>query len=321
MELIERILNYNFGTDELDEVGEMTSADELFAVLNQLLGSSKEEEIIDALGFIRDFMIMSVSPERKVIRDRYPESSLVKTIENLLFAPNHSVRNGAIYTLGKTCSYSSVDIITEAFYHFRDVDPILLPKLLGELGWLQGETWEKCSLSMLESPCYLTHWAAIPMLSRFIDLYNDTRYRFKAQQFDRLRHHENVLIRQEAEYEYHVQKELREEFAQVKALRREQRQLVRQRKAVGNRMKRLHQQREKLEKHCWKTRAQQYEPKIYFDTIAHSFGTYWMRPRQQVDYTIAELETFVTQYVAFCEQLQQDSYTHEEIETFFSQQI
>jgi hypothetical protein len=299
MELAEKILNYNFETDELDEVGEMASADELFAVLNQLLESGTEEQIINALGFIRDFMIMSVSPERKDIRDRYPESSLVKTIENLLFSPNHYVRNGAIYTLGKTCSYSSVNTITEAFYHFRDSDPILLPKLLGELGWLRGETWEECSLSMLESPSYLTHWAAIPMLSRFIDLYNHARYHFKAQQFDRLRNHDNILVRQEAEYEYQVQKELREEFAQAKALRREQRKLVRQRKIIGNQMKRLHQQREQIEKPSWKTRAQKYEPKIYFTTIANCFCTFWMRPRQQVDYTIAELETFVTQYVAF----------------------
>ena len=37
MELMQRILGYSFETDELNEVGEMTSAEELFSVLNHLL--------------------------------------------------------------------------------------------------------------------------------------------------------------------------------------------------------------------------------------------------------------------------------------------
>lgn len=92
MELMQRILGYSFETDELNEVGEMTSAEELFSVLNHLLQSNDSDQVRITLGFIRDFMIMNRSPEREEISDRYPESSLVQTIEQLLFCPNHFTR-------------------------------------------------------------------------------------------------------------------------------------------------------------------------------------------------------------------------------------
>jgi hypothetical protein len=151
MELRQRILDYNFETEELNEVGEMTSAAELFAVLNQLLQSDAPDQVSITLGFIRDFMILSRSPEREEISDRYPESSVVQTIEQLLFCPNQITRLNAVCTLGKTCSYGSVNVMTQAFHHFRDRDPILLPRLLGELGWLGGESFDDCVMSCINS--------------------------------------------------------------------------------------------------------------------------------------------------------------------------
>ena len=245
MELRQRILDYNFETEELNEVGEMTSVEELFAVLNQLLRSDDPDQVSITLGFIRDFMIMNRSPEREEISDRYPESSIVQTIEQLLFCPNHATRLNAIYTLGKTCSYSSVNVMTQAFHHFRDRDPILLPRLLGELGWLGGESFADCVMSMAESPLYITRWASIPMLSQFGDFHNDTMYQRKLERFQQFRHDENSLIRQEAEYAYQEQIASRDFWTQDKDLRQKQRKIVRQKK-TGNQMKRLHQQRKRL---------------------------------------------------------------------------
>jgi hypothetical protein len=250
MELMQRILGYSFETDELNEVGEMTSAEELFSVLNHLLQSNDPDQVSITLTFIRDFMIMNRSLEREEISDRYPESSLVQMIEELLFCPNHFTRKSAVYTLGKTCSYNSVSVITQAFHHFRDRDPILLPRLLGELGWLGGESFDDCVMSMAESPLYITRWASIPMLSQFGDLHNDTMYQRKSERFQQFRHDENSLIRQEAEYAYQEQIASRDFWIQDQNLRQKQRKIVRQKK-TGNQMKRLHQQRKRLNQKRW----------------------------------------------------------------------
>ncbi len=318
-DLKQRILDYNFEADELDEVGEMTSADELFTVLNQLLESDDTEAVSMILGFIRDFMTMNVSPERQKIRDRYPESSLVKTIEQLLFCPNHHMREAAVRTLGKTCSYSSVDTMTHAFYQFRDSDPILLPRLLGELGWLGGKTLDECVISMAESSVYMTRWASIPMLSQFGDLHNDEMYQRKSKRFKQFRNDENILIRQEAEYAYQEQRLSREIWVKDQMLRREQREIVRQGKR-GNRMKQLHQCRKNLSDQQWQGFAKEYEPEIYFDTIASSFSNrlHWLK---QADYTIVEFEAFIPQYLEFHKQMRQtqkDNYTFEELDIFIS---
>lgn len=320
IELIQRILDYNFETEELDEVGEMTSAEELFAVLNHLLQSNDPDQVSITLGFIRDFMIMSRSPERKEISDRYyPESSLVKTIEQLLFYPNHATRLNAVYTLGKTCSYSSVNIITQAFDHFRDRDPILLPRLLGELGWLGGESFDDCVMSKAESPLYITRWASIPMLSQFGDLHNDIMYQRKLARFQQFRDDENRLIREEAEYAYQEQVSSRELWIKNQDLRRKQREIVRQKK-VGNQMKRLHQERKRLHQQQWQGLAQEYEPAISFDSIANSFQNY-LRCIKKVDYTIDELEAFIPHYVTFREELRlinKDYPTWEELDIFMT---
>jgi hypothetical protein len=317
-DLKQRILDYNFEEDELDEVGEMTSADELFTVLNQLLASDDTEAVNITLGFIRDFMTMNLSPEREAIRDRYPESSLVKTIEQLLFRPNHHMRQAAIYTVGKTRSYSSVDTMTQAFYQFRDSDPILLPKLLGELDWIGGKAFGECVMSMAESPIYMTRWASISMLA-FDDLHDDEMYQRKSLRLQQFRHDENILIRQEAEYTYQEQRLSEEMSVEDQLLRREQRKIVRQGKR-GNRMKQLHQCRKNLYEQKLKGFAKEYEPKFYFDAIATAFRNrlYLLK---QADYTIVEFEAFIPQYVAFREQLRQtqkDNYTFEELDIFIA---
>jgi hypothetical protein len=317
-DLKQRILDYNFEEYELDEVGEMTSAEELFTVLNQLLESDETEAVNMTLGFIRDFMTMNLSPEREAIRDRYPESSLVKTIEQLLFCPNHHMRQAAVRTLGKTCSYSSVDTMTQAFYQFRDSDPILLPKLLAEVDWLGGKAFDECVTSMAESPIYMTRWASILLLA-FGDVRNDEMYQLKSQRFQQFRHDENILIRQEAEYTYQEQRLSREMLVKDQMLRQEQRKIVRQGKRE-HRMKQLHQCRKNLSAQLRRGFAKEYEPKIDFDTIATAFSNN-LRWLKQADYTIVEFEAFIPQYVAFREQLRQtqkDNYTFEELDIFIA---
>ncbi len=298
MDLTQRILSYNFEADELDEVAELASADELFAVLNQLLQSSNADEVGITLGFIRDFMIMDVSQERQRIRDQYPESSLVKTIEKLLFCPNHFTRHQAGYTLGKTCSYGSVDAITQAVHHFRDTDPIFLKWLMGELHWLGGESFGDCVIFMAESPVYATRWASIPMLCGFIDESNSELYQFRLERFERLRNDPNLWVRQEAEYEYQEQVISRELYILDKALIREQRKILReQRRTLSNKMKRLHQQRKSLSEQRFQYSRREYEPAITFFAVQSAF-CYHLSQQKAIDYSIGELEAFIDKYVA-----------------------
>ena len=50
---------------------------------------------------------MNRSPEREEISDRYPESSVVQTIEQILFCPNHVTRLNAVYTVHYTLGFNS----------------------------------------------------------------------------------------------------------------------------------------------------------------------------------------------------------------------
>jgi hypothetical protein len=94
----------------------------------------------------------------------YPESAIVKTLEELVFSDNYFIQSGTIYTLGKTCSYSSKKVLSQAFDRFRESHPLLLTTLLGEMGWLGVENLENCIKQMAASSSYLTRWAAIQLI-------------------------------------------------------------------------------------------------------------------------------------------------------------
>lgn len=93
------------------------------------------------------------------------------------------------------------------------------------MGWLGGESFDDCVMSMAESPLYITRWASIPMLSQFSDLHNDTMYQRKSERFQQFRHDENSLIRQEAEYAYQEQIASRDFWIQDQNLRQKQRKI------------------------------------------------------------------------------------------------
>lgn len=90
--------------------------------------------------FLRDAILSGHRNEacHQFIAD-YPESSIVTTLEELVFSDNYLMRGEAIYALGKTCSYSSKDALSQAFDQFRDSSPFLLRQLLNEMQWLGVE--------------------------------------------------------------------------------------------------------------------------------------------------------------------------------------
>jgi hypothetical protein len=112
--------------------------------------------------FLRDAILYGNRNEAcyQFIAD-YPESSIVKTLEELVFSDNHTTQHQSIYALGKTCSYSSKYVLRQAFDLYRDSDPLLLNQLVSEMGWLGVEDLENCIEQMANSSSYLTRWAAV----------------------------------------------------------------------------------------------------------------------------------------------------------------
>lgn len=143
METIEsKILHYLSHLQDIDyfaAIVNSVSDTELCNIINELLQSGDNEIIGSTCLFNQDLLILgSRHHNREKFVKGYPESLIVKNLEQLLFSPNHFTRKQVVYTLGKACSYSSTKVLNQAFNIYRDTDPILLPRLIGEMGWLGG---------------------------------------------------------------------------------------------------------------------------------------------------------------------------------------
>lgn len=245
------------------------SAETLCNTLNGLLRSEDYETVSSASHFVRDLVLFgSRHSGCKQFVQRYPESSIVSTLEQNLFSPNHFIRKNAIYTLGKTGSYSSVTALNRAFSTLRDTDPILLPRLIGEVGWLGGENLWSLLDSMMSSAAYTTRWAVLPVLNEFSGddaRTQDKLFKRKLNCVEQLRQDEKDLIRTEAEYEYQVLKFRSESYT---LLRTERKKL---RKAL----------------------ERQYKPEFWFRNMSSMFANY-MYKTGTMQYSVGEFEAFIS---------------------------
>jgi hypothetical protein len=220
-------LDYLQSVDYLAAIVKSVSSVELDNIINELLQSENDETVSSTCLFIRDLVLFgSHNPDCEKFCQGYSESSIVKTLEQLLFSPNHFIRKEVVYTLGKTCSYSSLPMLNQAFSRLRDIDPILLPRLIGEMGWLGTENFWAFLESMTTSPVYMTRWAVIDVLSEFVgddarvqDQLFQNKFRFTEQ----LRRDSNILIQSEAEYEYQFLKFRSDTYNLPKAQRKKKR--------------------------------------------------------------------------------------------------
>jgi hypothetical protein len=126
-------------------------------------------------------------------------TKLVKTLEELLFCQNYFIRTQVIYTLGKTCSYGSKYSLMRAFDRYRDLDPLILDRLICEMRWLGVENIDRYIYALVTSSSYLTRWAAVGIAASIFDPDLGNR---DLQYTDILRQDDCDLIRIEAEYEY-----------------------------------------------------------------------------------------------------------------------
>jgi HEAT repeat protein len=258
-------------TDYLADIVNSTSISDLCQIIDTLLRSSDHQTVDKTCLFIRDLATVgSQHPDCVEFLKEYKTSSIVKTLEQLLFLPNHFVRKQSIYTLGKTGSDGSINVLNQAFFQFRDTDPILLPRLIAEMRWLGSENiWELLD-SMISSPIDMTRWAVIATLSEFIGddaRVRDCLFQRKFNDMERLRSDPNPFVQAEAEYEY---------------------QLLKLRSAGYNRSRAAYKtERNALER--------QYKPKLSFDRLSIAFTNY-LCDRGSEQYSIAELEAFLVEF-------------------------
>ncbi|MDB9513953.1 HEAT repeat domain-containing protein [Kamptonema animale CS-326] len=198
---ISKYINYLGDTEYMADV--VTSPGAVNSLI-KLLQSNEREIISDTCFFIRDF-VLSCS-KNHICRQSWEsqlKSAIIPELENLLFADNHFIRKDAVYTLGKICSYDSIPVMLNAFYKLRDRDPILLPRLIGELFWLGiNNPWDVIN-SMAVSDRYITRWAVVDVLGKFsCNSPNDEDFLRAHRLCDLLRRDAHSLVREEAEYNY-----------------------------------------------------------------------------------------------------------------------
>jgi hypothetical protein len=272
MLLRQRIIDYDKHLSEseyLDELAGSVAVDDLFAATVELLQSSDYQTLSTTLGFVQDLIIWSPGEERHAVKSAYPESIVVQAIESLLFSENHFLRQQTGYTLGKTCSYSSLPIMTQAFHQWRDRDPLMLPFFMGELSWLGAENFHDMVAEMIASSCFVTRWAAVSCLSR----YGGLSKREHQRRFDRLRNDKDFLVRAEAEYEYRVQ------LLEYK------------------RIQRFHAEPPFRLTEAQEAVDQQYEPKLTLSQLKNLFENY-LTHNGLTDYAISQLESFIEQQIS-----------------------
>ncbi len=261
-------LDYLHDIDYLAAIVNSVSDTELCNIINRLLQLEDNEIVSSTCLFIQDLVLLSSRhPDCKKFVKGYPESSIVKTLEQLLFSPSHFIRKQAVYALGKTCSYKSVPVLNKAFNVFRDTDPILLPRLIGEIGWLGAENFWVLLDEMIGSQVYITRWAVIDVLCEFVD--DDARvhselFQSKLRCIQQLRQDSNILVKSQAEYEYQLLKFRSSIYELPKSERKKKRKDV----------------------------ERQYKPVYYFDQISIAFVNF-LYSKRRTQYSIAELEAFI----------------------------
>ncbi len=170
---------------------------EICALICNLLRSARAETFEMTALFMRDIVMMGRHNLNCVpFCDNYPDSAIVTTLEELLFSDNHFTRVGVIYTLGKTCSYGSGAALSRAFELYRDSDPLILDRLIGEMNWLGVENIDDYISFLVYSFSDLNRWAVVGAIH---PIGNDLR---TIQWAEALRQDKCELIRTEVEYEY-----------------------------------------------------------------------------------------------------------------------
>lgn len=265
------ILDYIGGLEDFTYLEAALSpydAPQLVEGIVSLLRDPDQDVVWQACAFICDLIL--VAPKRGrwlAFRESFVASPIVPTLEDLLLANNHFIRDHAIYTLGKTYSTGSVPALHQVFRSLRDRDPISLPNLIFELKWLGFEVHMLWSLvdSMATSRQFTTRWAALAVLEKHAIGVEPDLGDVVEQCFERLCRDRHPLVKAEAGYRY-------------------QQWLLRQQSSTLAKADLRRQYKE----------IKSSEPAILFRDVEIQFNGY-LGLHRLTDYSIADLEQFIAQ--------------------------
>ena len=130
--------------DAVDAIAAVDGVDAAVRATAQIVreaigGTGKREDLAAALTWIRDASIGVGSASVKAdVRACVPKI-LTPVLADALVAPVRIVREQAIYTLGKMSFAEDLSLLLDVFDRYLDRDPLLVPRLIGEVSWLGGE--------------------------------------------------------------------------------------------------------------------------------------------------------------------------------------
>ena len=139
------------------------SLEAVFQEIDSILRTSEPEEIAHTLGFVRDANLYQ-HPFRDAFQEHLAASKIWDNLNDLLRAPDCSLRSTAIYTIGKLTNRDRAYLLSDAFPFYLENDPINLPGLLLELLWLTNEWNWGFVERVAASEHYLVRWSLCQIL-------------------------------------------------------------------------------------------------------------------------------------------------------------
>jgi hypothetical protein len=176
------------------------NSEQLALAIRELLQEQDSEVIGITLFFVRDLVLTPGrdkhdTPFRVIVF----ETPILSTIEGLVNSPNYFVRGQAIYTLGKIGSTQSIPKLYQLFQQTKETDPLLAPRIVSELWWLQSEKDWMIIQNLADATNYLTRWAACGVLSVYSE--ENNQQIVVKEVLELLRDDTNKYIRDEARYQ------------------------------------------------------------------------------------------------------------------------
>jgi hypothetical protein len=270
VEIERRILGYRDHLEDRQYLADLSAAADgprLNDAIISLLRSADAGAVANTCLFIRDVVLLEDTGEHySTFRNSYPDSQIVGSLEELVRAPEYTIRRQAVYTIGKTGGgSSSLPILHEAFRFFLERDPLLLPRLAFEIFWLEEEDSLGLIDDVLGSGQYLTRWAAFDVLPTSPER-NGREWQLRRRVCIQLLKDANPRVRAEAVYQLAVLNRDPAAHSLSKAARRAaSREIERQR------------------------------PSLCFSNLEILFGNYLYHNARH-DYDALELDQFVQQH-------------------------
>jgi len=133
----------------------------LLDAVETVIREGEPARTIDALFGLREVCDWGVPACREAFRLRMLGSAGFAAILGLVSAPNFGLRDAAACILGKLREPAALPTLSLAFGRALREDSLLLPRLLQEIGGLEGQVPTGRYDVVLESPLYLARWSLL----------------------------------------------------------------------------------------------------------------------------------------------------------------